>query len=35
MVDNHAFCTKIVRFLQARYNRPITELGGLELPHNF
>jgi hypothetical protein len=34
-VDYHAFCTEIVRFLQAHYNRPIAEIGGLELPHTF
>jgi hypothetical protein len=33
MVDDHAFCTQIVRFLQGHcYNRPIAEIGGLELP---
>ena len=31
-VDYHAFCTKIVRFLQAHYDRPIAEIGGLDLP---
>jgi hypothetical protein len=34
-VNNHDLCTKIVRFLQAHYNRPIVEIGGLELPHTF
>jgi hypothetical protein len=29
------FCTKIVRFLQSRYNRPIAEIGDLELPRAF
>ncbi len=32
IVDNQHFCTKIVRFLQALYNRPIAEIGGLDLP---
>jgi len=33
-VDDHAFCAQIVRFLQEHcYNRPIAEIGGLELPH--
>jgi hypothetical protein len=32
-VDDHAFCSQIVRFLQGHcYNRPIAEIGGLELP---
>jgi hypothetical protein len=32
-VDDHAFCTQMVRFLQGHcYNRPIAEIGGLELP---
>ena len=31
-VDYHAFCTEIVRLLQAHYNRPIAEIGGLDLP---
>ncbi len=35
MVDNYAFCTKIVRFLQARHKRPITELGGLRTSPHF
>jgi hypothetical protein len=34
-VDSGDFCTKIVRFLQALCNRPIAEIGGLELPHSF
>jgi hypothetical protein len=34
MVDDHGFCAKIVRFLQAHcYNRPIAEIGGLDLSH--
>jgi hypothetical protein len=33
-VDSHAFCAQMVRFLQEHcYNRPIAEIGGLELPH--
>ena len=33
-VDNHAFCAQIVRFLQEHCNnRPIAEIGGLDLPH--
>jgi hypothetical protein len=35
MVDNHDLCTKIVRFLQARYNRSIAEIGGLDLAYTF
>jgi hypothetical protein len=32
-VDDHAFCTQIVRFLQGHcYNRPIAEIGGLAVP---
>ena len=30
-VDYHAFCTNIVRFLQAHYNRPVAEIGDLDL----
>jgi hypothetical protein len=33
-VDDHGFCAKIVRFLQAHCcNRPIVEIGGLDLSH--
>jgi hypothetical protein len=33
-VDDHGFCAQIVRFLQAHcYNRPIAEIGGLDLSH--
>ena len=35
-VDYHAFCTQIVRFLQEDcYNRPIAEIGSLELSETF
>ena len=35
-VDSHVFCTQIVRFLQEHcYNRPIVEIGGLDLTHSF
>jgi hypothetical protein len=34
-VDDHAFCAEIVRFLQQHcYNRPIAEIGGLDLSHS-
>ena len=33
-VDSHVFCTQIVRFLQEHcYNRPIAEIGGLDITH--
>jgi hypothetical protein len=33
-VDDHGFCAQIVRFLQAHcYNRPIAEIGGLDLSY--
>jgi hypothetical protein len=35
-VDDHGFCAQIVRFLQERcYNRPIAEIGGLDLSYSF
>ncbi len=34
MVNDHGFCAQIVRFLQAHcYNRPIAEIGGLDLSY--
>ena len=33
-VDDHGFCAQLVRFLQTHcYNRPIAEIGGLELSY--
>ena len=33
-VDDHNFCAQIVRFLQQHcYNRPIAEIGGLDLSY--
>jgi hypothetical protein len=33
-VDDHGFCAQLVRFLQAHwYNRPITEIGSLDLSY--
>jgi hypothetical protein len=34
-VDDHAFCAQIVRFLQQHYNRPVAEIGSLDLSHTF
>ena len=30
-VDDHGFCTQLVRFLQQHYNRAISEIGDLDL----
>jgi hypothetical protein len=31
-VDNHVFCTQLVRFLQQHcYDRPVAEIGGLDV----
>jgi len=32
-VDYYAFCTKIVKSLQAHYDRPIAEIGSLDISH--
>jgi hypothetical protein len=32
MVDDHAFCDQITKLLQGCCNRPIAEIGGLQLP---
>jgi hypothetical protein len=32
LFDDHAFCDQIAKLLQARCNRPIGEIGSLELP---
>jgi hypothetical protein len=31
MVNDHVFCSQIVRFLHHCYNRPIAEIAGLDL----
>jgi hypothetical protein len=32
MVDDSVFCDQITKLLQGCYNRPIAEIGGLQLP---
>ena len=33
LIDNHAFCSQIVTLLQGYLNRPIAEIGSLDLSH--
>ena len=33
-VDDHIFCTQLVKLLRAHCNRPIAEIGGLDLSHS-
>jgi hypothetical protein len=32
LIDDHAFCSQIVKLLRSYCNRPIAEIGGIELP---
>jgi hypothetical protein len=33
LFDDHPFCRYVAKLLQSYYNRPITEIGGLDLSH--
>jgi hypothetical protein len=33
LLDDHAFCTRIVNLLEGYCNRPIAEIGSLDLSH--
>jgi len=33
IIDDHAFCAQIVRLLQDSCNRPIAEIGSLDISH--
>jgi hypothetical protein len=33
LFDDHAFCAQIVKLVEGCYNRPISEIGSLEVSH--
>ena len=35
LIDNHSFCRQIARLLQDSYERPLCEIGAIDLAHTF